>query len=263
MKKNKLLITGILLCIISFGWTLIETSRPTVYLIGDSTVRNGKGKGDGGLWGWGSYLSSYFDTSKVVIKNRALGGTSSRTFLNKLWTPVLDSLKPGDFVIIQFGHNDNGAITDTSRSRGTIKGIGDEKVEVYNPLTKQQEVVYSYGWYLRKYIQNIRSKGAIPIICSPVPRNLWDKGKMPLDTAGYSLWAEQVAKSEKAFFIPLNKIIVTKCNKLGEEKVKSEFFNAKDHTHTIEAGAKFNASCVVEGINSIKECPLNKYLKAQ
>jgi rhamnogalacturonan acetylesterase len=83
--------------------------KPTFYLIGDSTVKNGKGKGDGGLWGWGNYIAAYFDTTKIAVENDALGGTSSRTFQTMgLWDKVLAKVKPGDFVIMQFGHNDSG-----------------------------------------------------------------------------------------------------------------------------------------------------------
>ena len=82
------------------------------------------------------------------MKNRALGGTSSRTFQTKgLWEAVLKDLQKGDFVLMQFGHNDNGPMNDTLRARGTIKGVGEETEEIDNLITKQHEVVHSYGWY--------------------------------------------------------------------------------------------------------------------
>jgi lysophospholipase L1-like esterase len=85
------------------------TTRPTLFLIGDSTVRNGSGTGAGGLWGWGAFLGDHFDVTRIRIVNRALGGRSSRTFLTEgLWERVLQEIRPGDFVMIQFGHNDGG-----------------------------------------------------------------------------------------------------------------------------------------------------------
>jgi lysophospholipase L1-like esterase len=140
--------------------------KPILYLIGDSTVKNGRGNGSNGQWGWGSFIADYFDLQKIDIQNKALGGTSSRTFYNnpKLWQQVLDSIRSGDYVIMQFGHNDSSPIVDTLRARGTIKGNGDEYREVNNPLLKQREMVYSYGFYLRRFVKNIQDKGATAIM---------------------------------------------------------------------------------------------------
>ncbi|MEP7002222.1 MAG: GDSL-type esterase/lipase family protein, partial [bacterium] len=154
-----------------------DSTLPTVFHIGDSTVRNGSGTGSNGQWGWGDLTSCYFDTAKVNIVNRALGGRSSRTYLTGgQWDKVLPMLKRGDVVIMQFGHNDGGALNDTSRARGSIRGFGDESEEIDNLLTHQHEVVHSFGWYMRKFIADTRAKGATPIVASLVPRNRWENG---------------------------------------------------------------------------------------
>ena len=71
-----------------------QNSKPTVFTVGDSTVKNGKGDGAGGLWGWGDFMGQFLDTTKVSVENHALGGTSSRTFQDKgLWTIVLQKIK--------------------------------------------------------------------------------------------------------------------------------------------------------------------------
>ena len=236
--------------------------KPTLYLIGDSTVKNGKGKGDGGLWGWGNFLPAHFDTTRIRIENNALGGTSSRTFQTKgLWEAVRAKLQPGDFVIMQFGHNDDGALVDTSRARGTIKSNGEESQDLYNPLTKQQEVVHSYGWYLRKVIAETKAKGATPVVCSLIPRNVWKDGKVNRAADGYTKWAAEAAKQGGALFIDLNKLVADKYDREGESKVGTVYFTSKDHTHTIEAGAQLNAATVAEGIKSTKGLALSKYLK--
>lgn len=114
---------SLLFILLSSFVLMARQDRPTLYAIGDSTVKNGKGKGDGGLWGWGNYIAAYFDTTKINVENDALGGTSSRTFQTKgLWDSVLKKLKPGDYVLMQFGHNDSSPLDDTARARGTIKG---------------------------------------------------------------------------------------------------------------------------------------------
>src|SRR5258707_7661686 len=112
---------------------LAQPAQPTLILIGDSTVRNGKGDGANGQWGWGDTLTEYFDAAKIRISNRALGGRSTRTFISGgQWDAVLAQIQPGDFVMMQFGHNDSSPINDDSRARGTIRGTGDETQEIDN-----------------------------------------------------------------------------------------------------------------------------------
>lgn len=237
-----------------------QTEKPTLFLIGDSTVKNGKGQGDGSLWGWGSYIGGFFKSDLITVENDALGGTSSRTFqTNGLWDGVLAKIKKGDFVMMQFGHNDGSPLDDTARARGTIKGIGPESKTIYNPIKKKQETVYTYGWYLRKYIHDIKAKGAIPIICSPIPRNPVDAGVVKLADDQYAGWAEEVAKAEQVDFINLNKIIKDKYKLLNAGQINN-FFTVKDHTHTNEEGARLNALSVVEGVKDLEKCSLKNYL---
>lgn len=232
-----------------------------MYIIGDSTVKNGQGTGSGGLWGWGDFIAPYFDTTKITIENDARGGTSSRTFQTQgLWDKVLAKLKPGDYVIMQFGHNDGSALDDTARARGTIKGVGDESKDIYNPIRKVEEVVHSYGWYLRKFINDAKAKGAIPIVCSPIPRNDWKDGKVSRSTSdGYALWAQQVAQAEGVAFINLNDLVATKYEALGAVAVKPFF--PGDHTHTNIDGAKLNAKIVTDQIKAVKPGKLSSFLK--
>ena len=253
----------LLLTFITATWLISAPAhKPTLFLIGDSTVKNGKDKGDGDLWGWGHFIGDYFDTSRINVHNHALGGTSTRTYQNKgLWDSVLTKLQPGDYVIMQFGHNDGGPLDDTARARGTIKGIGDETKDIYNPILQKQETVHTYGWYLAKMIREAKAKGAIPIVCSPIPRNVWKDGKVARNNEDYGLWAKQVADKEGAFFIELNGLIADDYDQEGQEKVASTYFGTQDHTHTIAAGAKLNAGKVVEGIKGLPKLTLNKYLK--
>ena len=235
---------------------------PSLFLIGDSTVRNGRGDGANGQWGWGDCLASFFDTARLNVVNRAVGGLSSRTFLTQgHWERVLAMLKPGDFVLMQFGHNDDGPLNDTSRARGTIKGTGGETEEIDNLLTKQHEVVHSYGWYLRKFIAEARARGATPIVCSLVPRKTWRDGKIVRSKDNYAGWAEQVAAAEGAAFVDLNEIIARRYDQLGPEKVEPLF--ADPHTHTSRGGAELNAACVIAGLKALPTNPLASFLAAK
>jgi rhamnogalacturonan acetylesterase len=244
---------------------LKNDDKPVVYIIGDSTVRNTNRP----QCGWGEMIADFFDTTQISISNQAMAGRSTRTFIKeKRWDKVLSTLKPGDFVIMQFGHNE-GSKPDTSKAgyRGVLRGIGDETVQ----LTWKDstiETVHTYGWYLRKFVQDAKAKGATPIICSMIPRNQWNytvkgdstsKQLVRRADKDYGKWAKEIAASEGVFFIDLNAISADKYDKLGPEEVKNYFH--KDHTHTNEEGAKINAASVVEGIRSIKGLILNNYLK--
>jgi rhamnogalacturonan acetylesterase len=261
MKKSsaKFFISIVLLTALS-SFILLKKEKPVFYIIGDSTVKNGDGTGKGGLWGWGDFIAGYFDTTKISVRNHAIGGRSSRTFITEgRWDKVLATLKKGDYVIMQFGHNDGGALDDTARARGSIKGIGNESKEIYNPIMKKQEVVYTYGYYMRKYIRDAKDRGAIPIVCSPIPRNEWKDGKVIRSKESYSGWAEQIAKEEGAFFIDINDLISTKYEQLGADAVKPFF--PGDHTHTDINGAKLNAQIVMEQLKKINPGKLKKYMK--
>ncbi len=237
-------------------------SLPTLYIVGDSTVRNGQGNGSNGQWGWGDLIGVYFDPTKINVVNWALGGRSSRTFITEgHWQQVVNALKPGDFVMIQFGHNDGGPINDNSRARGSLKGTGDETQEIDNMLTHQHEIVHTYGWYMRKYITDTRAKGATPIICTMIPRKIWKNGKIVRNKNDYAGWAEQVANQEHAPLIDLNEIIAERYDAMGPEKVNPLF--ADEHTHTTLAGAELNAEAVIAGLKALKNDPLAPYFSAR
>ncbi|HWA09738.1 MAG TPA: GDSL-type esterase/lipase family protein [Opitutaceae bacterium] len=248
---------------------------PTVFLIGDSTVRNGAGDGQNlgaqGQWGWGEPIADYFDPAKANLVNRAVGGLSSRTYLTLgSWERVLPMIKPGDYVLMQFGHNDDYALNDELpgplRARGTLKGIGEETKEIDNVMTKKHEVVHTYGWYLRKFIADTRAKGATPIVCSLIPRRIWtDDGKIRRNAADYAGWARQVAVAEKVGFIDLNAAIADHYDAIGHDEVLKLFPlpTPDEHTHTNRAGAEYNASVVIAGLKALPGDPLEGFFSAK
>jgi len=240
-----------------------ETYKPVVYTIGDSTVKNGQDKGDREQWGWGRFIPLWF-TDAVLFENHAIGGRSSRSFITEgRWNTVYQKLQPGDYVIIQFGHNDGGEM-NTGRARGSIKGIDDkyEDILLTNVDNKENEGknerVYTYGHYLRQYINQTKEKGAIPIVCSLVPRNRWENSKVTRDTT-YAIWAQQVAEEENVPFIPLHTLVANQYDIWGEVLVK-DFFSG-DHTHTSLKGALINAETVARAVKKLDNCDLKKYLK--
>jgi lysophospholipase L1-like esterase len=218
---------------------------PALFLIGDSTVKNSWDLGSDGLWGWGRPLAAYFDHDKINVENQALGGTSSSSYISGgHWERVLALIRPGDFVMMQFGHNDGGPA-------GSLPGNSDET---------DAKGRHSYGWYLRKYIADVKAKGATPIVCSLIPRNDWENGKVRRATGSYATWAQEAARQGGALFIDLNAIVAAHYDQLGEDAVKPFF--PKEHTHTGWDGAVLNAQSVVEGLKALPDNPLAKYLSA-
>jgi rhamnogalacturonan acetylesterase len=237
------------------SFLLFKKEKPTLYIIGDSTVRNTNRP----QAGWGEMVSEFFDTTQLRISNQAMAGRSTRTFIKeKRWDKVLAALQPGDFVMIQFGHNE-GSKPDTSKAgyRGVLRGTGDETVELHwNDSTV--ETVHTYGWYLEKFVQDTKAKGATPIICSMIPRNQFVDGKVKRAGNDFGKWAKEVAARGGALFIDLNTIIADKYDVWGPDEVK-KFFPG-DHTHTNVEGATVNAASVVEGIRLLKNAGLDDYL---
>lgn len=227
---------------------------PSLFIVGDSTANNNANGGRG----WGDPFIAYFDASKINVLNRARAGRSSRTFITEgLWDKVLAEMKAGDFVLIQFGHNDGGAVNDASRARGSLPGVGEETQEIDNQVTKQHEVVHTYGWYLRKMIADAKAKGVMPIVLSLTVRNIWKEGRVERGSGHYREWAAETAKSQHVLFIDVTKIIADRYESLGEQKVKELF--GPDHTHTSPAGAELNAALIVEGLKAIN-APLKFFL---
>jgi rhamnogalacturonan acetylesterase len=254
MKRIKTTLLLLLTAII--GLAFINQQKPTLYMVGDSTMHNN----DKDLWGWGTAIGDQLDLSKINLVNSAMAGRSTRTFVKEgRWAKVDSALKPGDYVIMGFGHNE-GSKPDTTKSgyRGVLKGIGEDSV-VLN-WTTGPEVVHAYGWYLRKFIRDTKAKGATPIVVSMIPRREWDKdGKIVLADKDYGLWAKQVADQEGVAFVDLNGITADKYNQLTRDQVFALF--GTDHTHTNKAGAVINAQSFVDGLKLQPSVTLNQYLK--
>jgi lysophospholipase L1-like esterase len=231
---------------------------PTIFFIGDSTVKNSWGNGDGGLWGWADHIDPYFDLAKVNVENEALGGTSSRSYIAQgHWQRVLALVKPGDFVVMQFGHNDGaGTVDDPRNARRSINGSGDESQDVV--IGDRTETVHTYGWYLKKIASDAKAKGATPVLCSLIPRNGWREGKINRSTT-YAVWAKEAAESGDFLFVDLHKRICDQYDALGEEAVRATMFG-RDATHPIFAGAALNAKIVVQGLKELPGDPFAELL---
>lgn len=226
--------------------TTRKGDNPVLFLIGNSTMRNGtKGDGSNGQWGWGFFASKYFNANKISVENQALGGMSTRTFYTKLWPMVRKALRKGDWVIISIGHNDNGPY-DEGRARAVIPGVGTDSLCVTIKETGEKETVYTYGGYLRKYITECREAGAHPILMSLTPRDAYDEKTGKIVRKPQTEWAAYVAAQEGVPFVDLNEISGSKLDSYSKWKEQYHFFG--DHIHTSAYGAEMNARSAAEGI---------------
>ena len=241
-----LLFVGILL---SYHFT--NESKQTIFLIGDSTMSD-KPLDDNPEHGWGQVFPNWF-TSEVKIENHAKNGRSTKSFFNQgLWKVVYDKLKPGDYVFIQFGHNDS-KITDTSRYA--------------EPHT-------TYKQFLIRYVNDTRSKGAIPILITPVNRRKFDdEGKFVDQHGDYPGVVREVANEMNVPLIDLHAKSLKYFSELGSEQTKKLFLvgvppntykampkGNGDNTHFTHYGAVKVAEMVVEGIREL-HLPIEKMLK--
>lgn len=236
----------------------LAKKTPMVFVIGDSTVKYRSGNGEFGRWGWGGFLQTFFDASRIAVENAAVEGRSSRTYYTEgLWGKLLPDMQKGDYLLIDFGHNDSGPI-DTGLARGALKGIGDESKKVVLERDGSVEEVFSYGHYIRRYICQAKEKGVEVIILSHTPANQWQDGRMRRCSQTYAKWSKEVAEQENVYFVDLNDLAARKYESLGEKKTKPYFF---DMVHTSREGAVIHAEAVIEGIRSLDGCCLKKYLK--
>ena len=225
-----------------------EKSTPVIYMIGDSTMAD-KPDLDFPERGWGQLLPMYFD-STVVIENHARNGRSTRSFIyESRWDSVYSKLKPGDYVVIQFGHNDSG------ESKIGRHAVPDE-----------------YRYNLVKFARETMSKGAHPILCTPVVRRNFENSQL-VDLHGvYPEIVREVAKQLNVPIIDMHAKSFQLVSNLGEEGSLPLFLQISpgvfeklpegriDNTHFSEKGASEIAKLFVDGIKE-QRLELEKYLK--
>jgi lysophospholipase L1-like esterase len=201
-------------------------------------------------------MADYLDTSRLNIVNGAVSGQSSRTFQREgSWTRLTTNVKPGDFVIIQFGHNDVTDVmtSDPIRQRGSIQTLGEETVQ--SPLG---ETVHTFGWYMRKMIKEVQDKGATPIVVSLTTRNEWQNGKVERGFKEMNKLAIQLARDQHVAYVDLTNIAADAYDAMGPDKVKTLY--GTDTTHTIAEGADLNAKFIVSGLKALKNHPFDQFL---
>lgn len=237
----------------------LNPKLPTVFIVGDSTARNGADLG------WGDHFASYLDAARLNMANRAIAGRSSRTYVNEgHWADVLAQMKAGDFLLLQMGHNDGGDLGG-AKPRGSLKGVGEETQAVpqtAGPLAGQTEVVHTYGWYLRTMIDQAKAKGVQPMLLTLTVRNIWtpaQDGKPHIERdMGYNAAIAEVAAQEHVPVIDMGSREADRLEALGPERTAALF--PKDHTHTSAEGAVYAARAVADAL-AAAHVPLSAYIR--
>ncbi|HOQ57702.1 MAG TPA: rhamnogalacturonan acetylesterase [Bacteroidales bacterium] len=264
-KTEKFHLLIVLLTVLFFACTSKQEQVTRLFLIGDSTVADYANNYDPGkdyyktrypVTGWGQVFQELFvkeelknfehlfDSDSVLIDNRARGGRSTRSFFEEgRWRSVYEQLKPGDLVLMQFGHNDAAV----------------DKVERYVS-------VGGYKEYLRMYVLQTRAKKAIPVILTPVCRNYpWKDGRLENVHGEYPQAAKEVAEEMDVFFIDLNQLSMDAFSEIGRDYVSSRYFmnlpagvyeaypdGQSDNTHFQPEGARVVAGLVFEALKALK-----------
>ncbi|KAF5382799.1 hypothetical protein D9757_007286 [Collybiopsis confluens] len=201
-----------------------------------------KGGGGGGTDGWGQYFGQYI-TRPVV--NNAVGGTSARSFTNLgLFNTLIGQVKAGDYVIIEFGHNDG---TSGAVDNGNEDAVGDayNLTQTVTESNGSTQVIRSFNFYITNAVQSLLAKGAIPIVSSQTPDNLWS-GNVISPPSRFVPYAKEVAGNTSTVYVDHYDYVARAFQALGESTVNT--FYPMDHLHTSPAGANVVAEAFVRGL---------------
>ena len=238
---------------ILFSISLSAQEKPTLYLIGDSTMSDKKDPDRNPEHGWGQMLPELM-TSDIIIENHAVNGRSTRSFISEgRWEEVKEKLRPGDFLFIQFGHNDQ-KIEDPERYT--------------NPFTQ-------YRANLEKFVKETREKGANPVLLSSIVRRNFNEDGVLVDTHGeYPLVTRMVSDDLNIPFIDLQLLTEQMEISYGPENSKKlhlhlepgendyEPEGMQDDTHLSRKGATLVASLALKELAS-QDHKLKKYIRPE
>lgn len=145
---------------------IVTSATPTVFVIGDSTAADYGTYSENEITGWAQVLYNYMDDA-YMVEDYAEPGASSKSFYNYKWNTVIPKVEKGDYVLIQFGHNDDKT---TSSSEDGAANVPDPNR--YTSPTESKDTEGSFKWYLNKYVTEVRAKGAHPVFVTSIERRL-------------------------------------------------------------------------------------------
>ncbi|KAF2236549.1 carbohydrate esterase family 12 protein [Viridothelium virens] len=218
---------------------------PTVYLAGDSTMAKGGDGAGTNTDGWGQYLGYSLD---IPVVNNAIAGRSARSFWEEgRFQSIANNVVSGDFVVIEFGHNDGGSLTPTDNGRSDCPGEAAQTcTSTYNGKT---DTVYTFNHYLEEASQLYSAKGAHVIISSQTPDNPWETGTFNGAASRFVQYANDTAATlgtSVASYVNHFGYVSARFKSLGATVVDGYY--PVDHTHTSTAGANTVSQAFVKGV---------------
>lgn len=239
------------------GQQILDGSKPTVYLAGDSTCQyynaSKQSQNGGPIQGWGYYLSDYF-SDDVTVSNQAIAGRSSKKFYDEgRFAYITENLKKGDFVMIQFAINDAGK-SNADRYAPTCGNVD-------NPSSG------SYEWYMTSFIKDTQAKGATPILMScTLSAKSYSNGQFTASYTNYSDACKKLAAKYNVPYVDVNGIMVNHYNKVGYDTALSYHMagavqGSTDMTHFNENGAKIIAGLIANAVKTQGISGLSDYVK--
>ncbi|KAL8370791.1 hypothetical protein RB595_000910 [Gaeumannomyces hyphopodioides] len=226
---------------------LADAAPRTIHLCGDSTMApNGGGRN---TQGWGEFLHHSFSPAAYVVNNAAVAGRSARSFTREgRFDAVAGRVKPGDWVVIEFGHNDGGSLANDN-GRSACFGAGSETCRTtYNGVS---ETVQTYPTYLKRASSMMLKAGAKVILAPLTPNNPWESGSFAWGPSRFDYYAWLAASelggpSAGVWFVPHGHLGAQAMRNLGRQTVNAGFPN--DHTHTSPYMADIMAKSFVLGL---------------
>lgn len=214
-----------------------------------------KGSNDGTA-GWGKYLPNYIS---LDVNNKAVAGRSARSYTREgRFTALADEVEDGDFVVIEFGHNDGGSLsTDNGRTDCNPTDADGYAATCQTTYNGVSETVQTYYTYLVNAAELFQSKGASVIISSATPNNVWEGGSYSYSPSRFVQYARDAATDSGSTFVDHQIYTAALYSRLGNEAVNA--FYPNDHTHTSPEGANVVARAFVLGLE-VTDSGLKEYI---
>jgi len=212
----------------------------TVYMAGDSTMA--KGGGGNGTDGWAQYLGQYLT---IPVVNMAIAGRSARSYTDEgRFTTIINTVKSGDFVVIEFGHND-GLSGTVDNGREDAFGDSLTVTSIVTETDGSTEVIHTFNFYMTNAVNSLKAKGAIPIVSSQTPDDIWT-GNVISAPPRFVPFAKEVAGNTSVTYVDHYDYVAQAYEKIGETTVNTWY--PIDHTHTLPAGAQVVSQAFVRGL---------------
>lgn len=229
-----------MLQVLGLSLLVLRAVSQTVRLAGDSTMA--VGGGGSGTQGWGVFLSQFLT---IPVVNNAVGGESARSYSDQgRFDSLVNSAQRGDFVIIEFGHNDGSAGAVDNGKQDAV-GDGYNITSTVTNASGQHILIHSFAFYIENAIVALLNKGAIPIISSQTPDNIWANGQIAGPNR-FVTYAQSIGTRRSITYVDHYAYTAAAYDALGETQTTT--FYPNDHLHTSPAGALAVAKAFVRGL---------------